>query len=545
MAHQSIERISTESRQVPEQAKQDFKNQEWFTSLDWSSQQKVIELFAKIEDLKKKLDWLNAEWAYKWTAAKSLFARINNNSKMKWDPEAQPTLDLYEFYRKGAETALSKKVNTETEITKLEAMIKAMSDWLGDMQSIAQEMHPEAGQKKHEWIETAQKDISKMSNADILKLAPAERLPYITKWSVDAGKVISGETKTVEFTFSSEGKLNRDLYMYTTAGQVLPSEVRRVSSGGQQYERIWTSGEFYNTTNQKRLVIWEGTKLDSIETWDISKLSEQNTEIYQEFIKNNSEYGGEKYKNIIETAIEKWIEPKMFAVVAERRNEEFESQNKIEQHELDIIAADIGRALSGMPKSADRYSIETASKIAQKTTPTTWQETLEKYWYKQEEITAYTAQNPEKVEQYNLSTLNDFTPAEYSYPVERSESGTTLCSRTAYLNLQRLWVSGHPRLWSANASMEAYGSSASTEFPPSGWSGQKVWDFFLGWHGWSENFQKYGHRVAGFQKDGQWYILDPYYKINGSNTRQPIPIELYRQTMQAQGKDFKWVRYYA
>jgi hypothetical protein len=29
----------------------------------------------------------------------------------------------------------------------------------------------------------------------------------------------------------------------------------------------------------------------------------------------------------------------------------------------------------------------------------------------------------------------------------------------------------------------------------------------------SEKNKDYGHRVAAFQKEGQWYVLDPYYSM--------------------------------
>ncbi len=38
---------------------------------------------------------------------------------------------------------------------------------------------------------------------------------------------------------------------------------------------------------------------------------------------------------------------------------------------------------------------------------------------------------------------------------------------------------------------------------------------------------KYGHRCLAFKKDGNWMILDPYTRINGQLTNNPIPLDRY------------------
>lgn len=47
----------------------------------------------------------------------------------------------------------------------------------------------------------------------------------------------SGEQKNLEFTFTYDGVFNRDFYIRTTAGQVLPPEVREVKAGDEVYTR--------------------------------------------------------------------------------------------------------------------------------------------------------------------------------------------------------------------------------------------------------------------------------------------------------------------
>ncbi len=55
-----------------------------------------------------------------------------------------------------------------------------------------------------------------------------------------------------------------------------------------------------------------------------------------------------------------------------------------------------------------------------------------------------------------------------------------------------------------------YPSEVIQPFPPANNTDASVADFYL--DASSANAQ-YGHRVAAFQREGQWYVLDPYYSI--------------------------------
>lgn len=130
-----------------------------------------------------------------------------------------------------------------------------------------------------------------------------------------------------------------------------------------------------------------------------------------------------------------------------------------------------------------------------------------------------------------------------SYPVERSASGTTLCSRTARLNLWRLWVPS-PNGWpSARAAFEAYGGTPDTNFPtsPAAANATRA-DIYLDA---SPRNRQYGHRAAAFKENGNWFVLDPYYNIPPhGNTRQPIPVADYMNHMMgAHGRRFWWAHY--
>ena len=94
----------------------------------------------------------------------------------------------------------------------------------------------------------------------------------------------------------------------------------------------------------------------------------------------------------------------------------------------------------------------------------------------------------------------------------------TQCSRTARFNLNRLGVNNIRQGSSALASFELYPSDKISEFPPKGPSTAKVADFYLDA---SAKNAKFGHRVAAFQQNGDWFVLDPYYPVPGyeSNRR--------------------------
>lgn len=161
---------------------------------------------------------------------------------------------------------------------------------------------------------TLDKDkLKTINNKEFLSVSASERLQYITKENIDADRVASWEIKGLEFSFTFDWQFNRELYLKTTAWQVLPKEVRDVKIWDEIYSRKWLWGEFF-TSNNERLIIQEWTK---IEIWDlrthdqINEISNSNNKITEEYLKNNPEAN----KNIVSEAISRWIDPK-FAILA-------------------------------------------------------------------------------------------------------------------------------------------------------------------------------------------------------------------------------------
>jgi len=139
------------------------------------------------------------------------------------------------------------------------------------------------------------------------------------------------------------------------------------------------SWEFFDTENNKRLIIKEGTTIEISKTATDSELKSmlsENSEAYKKFINEHKEYQWEKFQPLIDMAIEKWIEPQLFIISGERRIEEF-GDWPLNKSEIENLATDIHRSLSWSPKVSGKYNLETATKIFRYTNPTTWKEGLE------------------------------------------------------------------------------------------------------------------------------------------------------------------------
>jgi len=174
----------------------------------------------------KKLEWVNAEGKYKWTAAKSLFSRIKNMPAIKSDPEGEPTLKLFDFYKTGFEKASMEQQNIEQIIKWLKEKIETIATGIATMES-------EKSSTQNENLKISQEELWKLSNEKFLETPANERLRYISKGNIESADIASGKVKEVSFTFTFDGKFNQDMYMYTTAGQVLPNEVRSIVSDGK------------------------------------------------------------------------------------------------------------------------------------------------------------------------------------------------------------------------------------------------------------------------------------------------------------------------
>lgn len=531
------------------------QNQEWYKELPEGKKQEVLQLFEELERLETELRNLDASQKYAGNAARILAEHIQKNPEMRKDPWAQPTLQLYERYRSEFEEALKQKQRIEQAITALKEKIAAIRQGIQAMQAVSQEwiQTPLSKEAWQESINARTVNLRTIGIEDFLKLAPQDRLPLITKNRIQNEQILSGHTRDITIALEK----NADLNMGLSLGQILPEEVRSVSARGAHYQRSGITGEFFHADTNTRLTIQNGSKIrieQVAKKEEIVALRSQHIPKYQHFVRTHPEYKHEHYAPMIQMALEKGISPKFFATVCQGRIEELEkapTQNApLDKSELEVIATDVLRATSGkqggrklsaeIPENPTKTDIEMLAVILRVILPASWQESIKQYGYSSQEVEQFEKSHPDKTS-YNLNALNKFCPPEYSSPAQRNSKGTTLCSRTARINLAKMGVPNPPWGSSARAAFESY-KTPEMPLPPQWGQGARVADIFLDA---SPKNRKYGHRVAAFQKDGTWFVLDPYYAMSGiGRSRQPIPMNTYVHNMQKKGHRFWWAHYY-
>lgn len=91
-------------------------------------------------------------------------------------------------------------------------------------------------------------EMQKVTETDFLRHSQSDRLKRVTIGNIDSAKILSGEVKELEINFAFNGRFNRQLYLGTTAGMILPNEVRAVKSGNVEYFRNKNAlqGEFFS-----------------------------------------------------------------------------------------------------------------------------------------------------------------------------------------------------------------------------------------------------------------------------------------------------------
>lgn len=133
-----------------------------------------------------------------------------------------------------------------------------------------------------------------------------------------------------------------------------------------------------------------------------------------------------------------------------------------------------------------------------------------------------------------------------SLPKQYSSRGTTLCSQTARLNLNRLGLSvpsgdadsvfGQYRGGGSGRGMLKFDAGGFN--PP---AGATVADIMLDTPKLPSYGRDYGHRFAAYKQGGRWYALDPYY----GGTTSPIPLDSFLSRFQwRQGYSVRGAAFY-
>lgn len=149
------------------------------------------------------------------------------------------------------------------------------------------------------------KNMQKMTSKEFLSTPENQRLRFISEWNIETKDVKEGGIKTLNFTFTFDGKFNRDLYVRTTAGQTLPENVRTLQSWGMEYTRTGLNGEFFSPDG-KRLLIHEGTQVEITKFWSPDEIKQM-----YEFVENaGKEYKDTPHEALAWEAMKKWYDPK-------------------------------------------------------------------------------------------------------------------------------------------------------------------------------------------------------------------------------------------
>ena len=186
-----------------------------------------------------------------------------------------------------------------------------MKEWFKDRanEAIVEERSP-----AEEITELKEITLQTISSIDFLKTSQNKRLKYITLWNIDSSRLITWEVKSLDFDF----KWNKELYLKTTAGQVMPAEVRSIITPDwliwkrSSNNLLW---EFFDKNN-KRLIIWDSSwvwfkwysKIEGVILWDINTLTSNIStkfKAYSEKQENKDNF------DIIKASLERWIDPEL------------------------------------------------------------------------------------------------------------------------------------------------------------------------------------------------------------------------------------------
>lgn len=249
------------------------------------------EISEEVSKLKEEFENIKAWKKYVWQQARILEGRLLR----EWDPQDKE-------YRELAEKINRLKKDLLVLWERWNQIEEELSNLLKEVQwEIRTLSNREIQALKH------------ISNKEFLSIPKERRLQYVTKNCVDSQDISVWKVKNLEFCFTFDWEFNRDLYLKTTAWQVLPVEVWSVISEWKIYYRSNIEWEFF-TENNERLIIHDWTQ---IEIWklrtkeDLEEISKNNQQKLEDYLKDNPDAN----KDIVFEAIKRWIDPKFASLV--------------------------------------------------------------------------------------------------------------------------------------------------------------------------------------------------------------------------------------
>lgn len=209
--------------------------------------------------------------------------------------------------------------------------------------------------------------LTNIKNIDFLNIPQEKRLQYITKNCIDSKDISSWNIKNIDFTFTYDWKFNRDLYLKTTAWQVLPPEVGVVMVDWIEYNRGKNAlkWEFFTQDNE-RLIIreWTDLKILSIRTSKEMEDIEKNIKLS---LNNYSEKYKEDYElDIVTESLKRWIDPELTVLTFSDIFKNFpkDMDEKIKNATIEDLFTDFDRIRGIKRKSINEETWKYDSKLS-------------------------------------------------------------------------------------------------------------------------------------------------------------------------------------
>lgn len=242
---------------------------------------------------------------------------------------------------------------------------------------------------------------SNLSNRELLNFDREERLEFVTNPIVDYPDVVSWKVKDIKFYFDQ--RQNKDLFIKTTAWQVLPPNVREVKIGWEVYSRISLNWEFFNENNE-RLIIKDWTKIEVVENEskeNIAEIESKNEETSKNFIKTNPQF--ESFSDLVKLSIDKWIDPN-FAIMVFWDKLKSITDPILRKSEIEDMLAEFDRVRwivwCSDKKGDDKlYDKDLSLSLIIKFNPNNWKNIAKIYWLKEDYIKQ---KSSEWIESFNI-----------------------------------------------------------------------------------------------------------------------------------------------
>lgn len=359
------------------------------------------EISDKIDSLQKKYETLITSEKITKAVADRLLAWLTSDPEIQNDPEAKPTIDMFNRYRAMFENASSEWTEVKLQLAELKSLLSRASNAL----EYAAWVEFDSSTWEIKEMSLEKEKLKTITNKEFLALPKEERLQYITKDNIDSEYVSNWSVNELEFNFTFDWVFNREFYMYTTAWQVLPKEVSEVKVWGETYIRknIWW--EFF-TPNNNRLTIHDWTKIEILELRtpeQLESISQENDLKVREFLEKNPGSN----EALVSSAISRWIEPD-FAKLAFSWLIEWKSEKEASLLIEDAMTEfDRYRGQLEYWLELDNWKYENSLWIylLKKFNLSNWKDIATEYWYEEQEINSYNEV---------LKTSIDFSSIEFS-----------------------------------------------------------------------------------------------------------------------------------